>query len=352
MNMSDVLRIGIMGLSHDHVWGFLDHARTNPTVQIVAAGDADSELREKATQAGVLQTYSDPLTMLDQCALDAVAVFGDNRAGAEYGIAAAQKGLHMLIEKPIAADYAGAVALYGAAKKAGVTLMVNWPFAWWPNLQHAMTMIRRGKIGNLYQINYRAAHCGPRELGCSPQFVDWLYDPYRNGAGVIMDYCCYGAALTCMFLGLPSRVSTMAGRLRKSDLPAEDNAVMVMQHATAISTATASWTQSGHMTSYEPIFYGDKGTLMASNGKLYLADAEDDNGIGVRFPALTEGMRDPLEHFAAVIRNEIPLMELCSAETALMAQHVLSAGILSANTNQTVSLPLPPAALVRTGVQS
>jgi predicted dehydrogenase len=97
--------------------------------------------------------------------------------------------------------------------------------------------------------------------GCSPQFVDWLYDPYRNGAGVIMDYCCYGAALTCMFLGLPNRVSTIAGRLRKSDLPAEDNAVMIMQHATAISTATASWTQSGHMTSYEPILYGDKGTL-------------------------------------------------------------------------------------------
>jgi predicted dehydrogenase len=52
--------------------------------------------------------------------------------GADYGVAAAQKGLHILIEKPMAADYAGAVALYGAAKKAGVTLMVNWPFAWWP----------------------------------------------------------------------------------------------------------------------------------------------------------------------------------------------------------------------------
>ena len=350
--MGNILRIGIMGLSHDHVWDFLAHASTNPTVQIIAAGDADSQLRDKAEQAGIPKTYTDPYEMLEKNELDAVAIFGDNRSSVDYGIAAAHKGLHMLLEKPMAADYAGAVALYAAAKKAGVTLMVNWPFAWWPNLQHALTMIRRGKIGNIYQVNYRAAHCGPRELGCSPQFVDWLYDPYRNGAGVIMDYCCYGAALTCMFLGLPNRVSTIAGRLRKSDLPAEDNAVMIMQHATAISTATASWTQSGHMTSYEPIFYGDKGTLMASNGKLYLADAEDDKGVGVRFPALGEGMRDPLDHFVAVIRNEIPLMELCSGEVALMAQQVLSAGILSANTNQVVSLPLPPAALVRNGGQS
>lgn len=350
--MGNILRIGIMGLSHDHVWDFLAHASINPTVQIVAAGDADSELRDKAELAGIPKTYTDSYEMLEKNELDAVAIFGDNRSSVDYGIAAARKGLHMLLEKPMAADYAGAVALYGAAKSAGVTLMVNWPFAWWPNLQHALTMIRRGKIGNIYQVNYRAAHCGPRELGCSPQFVDWLYDPYRNGAGVIMDYCCYGAALTCMFLGLPSRVSTIAGRLRKSDLPAEDNAVMIMQHATAISTATASWTQSGHMTSYEPIFYGDKGTLMASNGKLYLADAEEDKGVGIRFPALPEGMRDPLDHFAAVIRNEVPLMELCSGEVALMAQQVLSAGILSANTNQVVSLPLPPAAFARNGGQS
>lgn len=350
--MTNILRIGIMGLSHDHVWGFIADAQANPTVQIVAVADPDSQLRDKATQAGMPKTYTDPLKMLEKTELDAVAVFGDNRSGVDYGIAAAHKGLHIIIEKPLAADYAGAVALYAAAKKAGVILMVNWPFAWWPSLQHALTIIRRGKIGSIYQVNYRAAHCGPRELGCSPQFVDWLYDPYRNGAGVIMDYCGYGAVLTCMFLGLPSRVSTIAGRLRKHDLAAEDNAVMIMQHATAISTATASWTQSGHMTSYEPVFYGDKGTLMATNGKLYLADTSADHGVGIRFPALAVGMRDPLEHFAAVIRHEVPLLELCSAEVALMAQQVLAAGILSANTSQVVSLPLPPAALVRAGGSS
>ncbi len=349
--MGNDLRIGIMGLSHDHVWDFIAHAKSNTTVQIVAAADADSDLRAKAERTGITKTHPDPFKMLEKNELDAVAIFGDNRSGTEYGIAAAKKGLHILLEKPMAADYADAVALYSAAKSAGVKLMINWPFAWWPNLQHALSMIRRGKIGNIFQINYRAAHCGPRELGCSPQFVDWLYDPHRNGAGVIMDYCCYGAALTCMFLGLPNRVSTIAGRLRKNDLPAEDNAVMIMQHATAISTATASWTQSGHMTSYEPIFYGDKGTLMASNGKLYLADAEADKGVGIRCPALTEGMRDPLDHFVAVIRNEVSLMEICSAEVALMAQHVLTAGILSANTNQVISLPLPPMSLHRLGVQ-
>ncbi|MFN5936242.1 MAG: Gfo/Idh/MocA family protein, partial [Roseiflexaceae bacterium] len=337
--MAAVIRIGIMGLCHDHVWSFIQHAQAHTEVSIVAAADADATLRSKAHAAGVATTFSDPYAMLAESTLDAVAIFGDNRSGPAYGIAAAMRGLHIFVEKPLAADYPGAVALYGAAKHAGVVLMVNWPVAWWPSVQHAISLIKRGKVGQLFQVNYRAAHAGPRENGCDPQFVEWLYDPYRNGAGVIMDYCCYGAALTCMFLGLPAKVSTMAGRLRKYDLPAEDNAVLVMQHATALSTATASWTQIGHMTSYEPTFYGDKGTLMASNGKLYFSDAENDRGTLLRVPTLAPTMKDPVAHFAAVIRGEVALIELCNAETALMAQQVLSAGIISVNTSAVVTLP-------------
>ncbi len=347
--MTRNIRIGILGMSHDHVWDFIKHAPDVDSVDIIAAADGDPILRAKAVAHGIAITSADPYELLKRSDLDAVAVFADNRTSVEYGIAAAKRGLHVFVEKPIAADYAGAVALTQAAKHAGITLMINWPIAWWANIQYAITLIERGRIGQLFQVQYRAAHCGPRELGCSPQFVDWLYDPYRNGAGVIMDYCCYGAALTCMFLGLPSRVTTIAGRLRKQDLPAEDNAVMVMQHATAISTATASWTQQGHLTSYEPIFYGDKGTLVARNGKLLLSDAEHDDGTVLRVPKIAPGCTHALEHYAAVIRGEVPLMALCRPEVALMAQHVLEAGIISVNTNQAVSLPLPPAALYQGG---
>lgn len=347
--MTRQIRIGILGMSHDHVWDFLKHAADAHQVACIAAADPDPILRAKAVAAGIATTYTSAEELLARNDLDAVAIFADNRQSVDLGIAAAARGLHVFVEKPLAADYAGAVALTQATSRAGVTLMVNWPIAWWANIQYALLLIERGRIGSLFQVQYRAAHCGPRELGCSPQFVDWLYDPYRNGAGVIMDYCCYGAALTCLCLGLPSRVSTVAGRLRKADLPAEDNAVMVMQHANAISTATASWTQQGHLTSYEPMFYGDKGTLVARNGKLILSDAAHDEGTVLRVPKIAEGYANALDHYVAVIRGEVPLMPLCSPEVALMAQHVLEAGIISANTNQAVSLPLPPATLAIAG---
>ncbi|MFN7471877.1 MAG: Gfo/Idh/MocA family protein [Roseiflexaceae bacterium] len=343
--MTRTIRLAVLGMSHDHVWDFIKHAQTTPGVDIVVAADPDSILRAKAVAHGIATTSADTHAVLTRSDIDAVAIFADNRASVALGIAAAQRGMHVLVEKPIAADYAGAVALTQAAHRAGVSLMVNWPIAWWATVQYAITLIERGRIGRLFQVQYRAAHGGPRELGCSPQFVDWLYDPYRNGAGVIMDYCCYGAALTCMFLGLPARVTAVAGRLRKEDLPAEDNAVLVMQHASAISTATASWTQQGHLTSYEPMFYGDKGTLVVRGGKLLLSDVEHDEGTVLRVPKIAPGYTHAVEHFAAVIRGDVALMALCSPQVALMAQHVLEAGVISANTNEAVSLPLPPAAL-------
>ena len=46
---------------------------------------------------------------------------------------------------------------------------------------------------------------GPKEIGCDPRFVEWLYDEEKNGADALMDYCCYSANMCARFLGLPKR---------------------------------------------------------------------------------------------------------------------------------------------------
>jgi predicted dehydrogenase len=208
-------------------------------------------------------------------------------------------------------------------------------------------MAADGELGELFQVTYRSAHAGPRELGCSPFFSEWLYDPKRNGAGALMDYCCYGAAMTCALLGLPSRVTGVSARLRKADLPAEDNAVIIMQHARALSTTTASWTQSGHMTSYEPMFYGSAGTVVVRRDgtELWLSNPEHEHGTQLEVPAAKAGMRSSADFFISHIRSGEPIGGLCGADVGVMAQEVLEAGIISAAEGRTVSLPLPVASL-------
>jgi predicted dehydrogenase len=278
---------------------------------------------------------------LEHVELDAVYIFGDNRGGVEMAVAAAAKKLPFMLEKPLASTYAGAARIYGAASNAGVQMMVNWPIAWWPAVQEALRLIATGMIGAVYQVNYRAAHAGPRELGCSPFFSEWLYDPERNGAGALMDYCCYGCALTCLLLGLPSQVTAVAARLRKPDLPADDNAVLIMQHPGAISTSTASWTQSGHMTSYEPMIYGSSGTLVVRGDgqQLFLANEAHPDGIALEVPP--PAYHNATAFFLDHLRNGTPIGGLCSGEVGLMAQQTLEAGILAATEGRAVSLPLP-----------
>jgi predicted dehydrogenase len=287
------------------------------------------------------QLFEDPNELLDSVSLDAVYVFSDNRNSAVLAAEAARRGLHVMVEKPMAADFAGAVHMAGAAAKRGTVLMINWPFIWWPTLQHALQLVSSGGIGEVRQVHYRAAHAGPREAGCSPAFAEWLYDPYKNGSGAMIDYCSYGAALACLLLGLPSRVTAVAGRLQKADLYAEDNAVVVMQHAQAISTSVGSWTQIGQMTSYIPTFYGSDGTLVVEHDRIWLATRGDPAGSQLQVPAPPPAGRSSAACFLHHIRSGEPLTGICSPTVGLAAQQVMEAALVSARDGRAVSLPLP-----------
>jgi predicted dehydrogenase len=327
------------------VWDNLDALARDARAKLVAAAEPRPELRERVRAYGCDQLYDDPLQLLDSVELDAVYVYSDNRQSAELATQAARRGLHVMLEKPLAADYGGAVRLVAAAQSTKSQIMVNWPFIWWPSLQYALQLVAEGRIGRVFQVHYRAAHAGPREVGCSPAFSEWLLDPQRNGSGVLMDYCSYGAALTCLLLGLPSRVTGVTSRVEKLDLPAEDNAVVIMQHANAISTSVGSWTQIGHMTSYVPMFYGTSGTLVVQPDSVLLAVQGRDAEIGLDIPAPNADNASSAAFFLQHLLTDRPIDGICGISVSLAAQEVLEAALTSASQGRTVALPLPTAAL-------
>ena len=168
----------------------------------------------------------------------------------------------------MAADLAGAEALLAASRAAGQPLMVNWPTAWRPAIRHGLTLVRSGAVGQPVQLSHRGGHAGPREFGCSPQFCDWLYDPARNGGGALVDYCGYGAILCHAILGRPAAVTAVSARLRKEDLPAEDNAIVILRYPRALAVLEASWTQIGGEPAFGMIVYGDAGTVLVHQPRL------------------------------------------------------------------------------------
>ncbi|MCZ6672188.1 MAG: Gfo/Idh/MocA family oxidoreductase [Verrucomicrobia bacterium] len=341
--MNEPLRIGVLGLSHDHVWGNLIALSGCEDMKLVAVSDPNEPLTARLVTEYGCKTYDSHEDLLNKEQLDAVYVFSSNAEGAELAIQAMQQKLHVLIEKPMAARLEQANRMVAAADENGVRLVINWPFAWWPQLQKALAMANEDAIGNIWAVKYRAAHAGPAELGCSEYFCDWLFNPDLNGAGAMMDYCCYGCLLSATLLGLPETVTGMKGGQVKDTISVEDNALIAMKYPFGMSTAEASWTQIGKLTSYTTALYGTEGTLLVEprqGGKLYLATEHDPEGSEVPVLDPDPWMADSARHFVEVIRNDTEPWMLCCPNNSRNAQEILEAGIRSSQQGQHVALPL------------
>ena len=325
-------RIGVLGLHHDHVWGNLEELQRTGQAELLGAADPHSELREKyQSQYGgeVFERYED---LLDNENLTAVYVFANNKKSEELTVSALERGLHCLVEKPMASTLEGAKRMLSASRRCDRRLLINWPFVWWPQLRRAMEAAQSGDIGDLWQVRYRAAHQGPVELGCSPYFCDWLYDRELNGAGALMDYCCYGALLCQILLGKPLAVRGLGLNTGlKPDLQLEDNAVLILKYKNAIGLTEASWTQIGKLTSYSTTIYGSTGTLHVEpdyHGRVLKATLEDEEGSPLDLPQSPSHLETASAHFLAAIEDpDLEVHPLCDAKNCCESQAILEAGL-------------------------
>ena len=341
--MKPSLKIGILGLIHDHAWSNLEALANCKDADLVAASDPNEPLTARVSDEFCCKTYGSHEELLDSEKLDAVYVFSSNAEGAELAIQSMERQLHVLSEKPMAANLEQADRMLAAAERNKVKLVINWPYIWWPQLQVALTMAKDGAIGKLWGVKYRAAHAGPEELGCSKYFCDWLFDRELNGAGALLDYCGYGCLLSTALLGQPDKVTGITGGQIKGALGVEDNAVIAMSYPFGIATTEASWTQIGSLTSYRTAIYGTEGTLLVEprqNGKLYLATADDPAGREIALPEQERHLRDSACHFAAVLRDEVEPWLLCRPHLSRNAQEIMEAGLKSSQQGKHITLPL------------
>lgn len=335
-------KIGVASLVHDHVWGELNHWQALPNVEIVAAGDVNSDLRERIqSKHGVTRLYNSWREMLEAEGdnLDIVQIAAENNVHADIVEAAAAKKLPCIIEKPMAATLAQANRMVKAANDAGITVLINWPTAWSPAYQEMDRRIARGEIGEVRYFKYRSAHNGPKEIGCDPHFWSWLYDGEKNGAGALMDYCCYGAAMCAHHLGLPEKVTGLRAVLAKDYPLPDDNALIAMQYPHAFGVAEASWTQVTGYASGNPVAYGSEGAISLQGGKVVLQKPGRDTET-ITPTALEAPFRSGPEYLLHCLETGAKVEGVCSLAVSRDAQEILEAGLRAADTGQTQTLPL------------
>ena len=240
----------------------------------------------------------------------------------------------------MAATLAQADRMLAASSAAGTLLMINWPTAWSPAIQEWERRLISGAIGNITYLKYRSAHNGPKEIGCDPHFYEWLYDAEKNGAGAFMDYCCYSADMNARFLGVPQSVMGMRGVFVKDYPVPDDNAIVIMRYPHAFGVAEASWTQVvGYAEGANPVAYGTGGSLAVASGSVVLQRPGQDKET-IAPPPTEAPHRNAAEYFLHCLETGQPIEGFCSAQVSRDAQEILEAGLRSADTGQTITLPL------------
>jgi predicted dehydrogenase len=338
MTMPEPYRVGVAGLIHDHVWGVLRWWKETAGAELVAAADPNPPLQERVRgEFGVPKIYGSAAEMFAGEKLDVVTVAVDNAGTADLVELAAAHGAHVMSEKPMSATVEQARRMVAATRRAGVQLMINWPTAWNPAFQTLDRLVQGGAIGRVWQTKYRAAHQGPKEIGCSEYFYSWLYDRARNGAGALMDYCCYGADMASRWLGRPRSVVGVAARLDKDYIEVDDNAIILMRYAGAFGIAEASWTQRAADGGANPAVFGTEGTLSIVGNRVRLArESRDVEWIEPEPPS--PGRRNGAEYLLSCLRSGTPIEGLCDPQVSLVAQEILEAGLRSAEAGREVTL--------------
>src|SRR5438874_9201882 len=239
-------RLAIVGLDHDHVWDILKNIASETDAELIAIADTHPELVEKAKSQvpASVKFYSDYVKMLDEAKPDAVIVTTENDKHAAILRECAKRHIHYSTEKPMATNAADAREMERLAKQAGIKLMVNYWNAWVAPSHELFHRVKDGQLGDVQKIIVQYGHAGPKEIGVSEYFANWLYDPVKNGGGAIMDLGCYGAEWALWLKARPKGVQGIAQKLKVSQHnKVEDDATILLEYpdATVIVEASRDW---------------------------------------------------------------------------------------------------------------
>lgn len=339
------LRLSVAGLNHGHV-GWVLSSMNRGDYEIVGISESNRELAEKySKQYGFSMSlvYDDLNEMLEKSQPEAVAAFGNTFSHLAIVKAAAPKGIHVMVEKPLAVSKEHALEMKKLANQYGIHILTNYETSWYPSNHEAKRLLESGEIGDVKKVIVRDGHRGPKKIGVGPEFLEWLTDPKLNGGGALMDFGCYGANLMTWLMNgeRPISVTAITKQLQPENNPkVEDDATIIVNYPTAQVIIQASWNWPIGRKDME--IYGETGAIFADNRhQLRIRLAESYDGFDERTFQLQElpaPYPDPFLLLKAVIRDEIqlPPFDLYSLENNMIVMDILQAAKESAETGKTV----------------
>lgn len=342
------IRVAVVGLVHGHVAGFLPAMKSHPEIQLVGIEEPDTALAAKYRNQFHLAPklfFTSIDAMMQQTHPQALLVYtaiSDHRKVIEI---AAHHGISVMVEKPLATTLGDALAIRKTAREHHIQVMVNYETTWYSSNRGAYEQLQQGKLGELHKVIVRDGHQGPKEIGLGPEFLGWLTDPQKNGAGALFDFGCYGADLVTWLMHGETPISVTA--LAQTDKPnlyphVDDDATIILRYPKMQAVLMPSWDWSFNVK--DMALYGTKGSAATVGPDQLRVRYEGQNQSTLTTPPpLVAPQDDSLHYLVAVLHGHlVPKGDLTALDTNIIVMQILSAARESSRTGRTIPLePLP-----------
>ena len=161
--MTSLLKVGLAGLGsmgRNHLRVISNH----PETKLAAIADPDPAALEAAVAQTGANGFDDPLAMIREADLDGVVLAAPTTAHVALALAAIERGLPVLVEKPLAATVEDALAIISAARKRKVRVQVGHVERYNPAVLEMGRLLRAGWLSTIYAITSRRAGPFPARI--------------------------------------------------------------------------------------------------------------------------------------------------------------------------------------------
>lgn len=328
---------------------FFKQAETRGDVQFVATCARHLESAErKGREHEVERWYDDFNRMYDEVRPDGVVITTPHSVHALPAIAALERGIHVLNEKPMATSLDDCRQMVDAAERGGALLMCL-PFDHNPAFLTALEYLNEETLGKFTGAEALLMIPGPPR-------DNWYYDRSIAHGGAMLDCLVYPMSRLISLLGPAVRVTAAVNTLipkrivgggKHVDSGVDDNVTLIVEWANGQQAVVRTlWGTS--FTRNDTTIYGRKGTLWLSGGQVILHSPERgiEDAERIEWHSFQNCYRVPIrpdtpnesliDHFVASIQSGTE--PRCSGRLQLHVHEILFKGYRAAETGQTQTL--------------
>jgi predicted dehydrogenase len=335
-----ILHVAVAGLTHDHVHGILNQYKKGEVI-IVGIAEKDDQLVQRYKRTYQLPDslfYPDLQTLLKLKKPDVVLAYNAISEHISVVEICAPLGISVMVEKPLATEVKDAERMADLARLNHIYILTNYETTWYNSNQQLYNMTRmKEQFGEIRKMSVHDGHNGPKEINCSPDFLNWLTDPVKNGGGALMDFGCYGANLMVWLMNgkTPVAVSAVTHHLKPMLYPkVDDDATIILEYPDATGVIYASWDWPFGIKDLE--VFGTKSYLHALNGNELQQRTKD---VYENLPVRQALYSNNIQYLTDVLSGKLnPVNDLSSLENNLIVVRILDAARKSAREGKKITL--------------